>query len=94
MSVVFRTTTNYILTGSGASLAPLLAAKPVEQVATERMAGGEIRVVEIVSRIVGHAELFHDTHRPLVGGNREGDELVEPELFECAADNLPCAFGG
>ena len=46
------------------------------------MVGRKVRMVEIVRRIVRHAELFHDAARAQVAYGREGDDLLEADVLE------------
>jgi hypothetical protein len=66
-----------------------LPARPVEavqHVAPERVAGGDVRVVEVVDGIVVHAEAIHHVARAGVPVGREGDDLVERERFEAEVE--------
>src|SRR6266567_8316130 len=43
----------------------------------------QLGMVEIVNRIVRHAELFHDAAGGPVGGNREGYDFCSAQTFKC-----------
>ena len=52
------------------------------------------RVVEVITRIVGHAELFHDAARALVADGGHGDDFGELEGLEAVGERGLCALGG
>ena len=68
--------------------------EPIENVAAQRVTFGQDRVVEIVGRVVGHAELFHHAAGAQVVWNREGDQAIELERVEGMIDDGARAFGG
>ena len=37
---------------------------------------GYLRMIEIVSEVVGHAEALHDATRALIGRNRQGNDIA------------------
>ncbi len=51
-------------------------------------------MVEIVGRVVGHAELFHDMTRALVADGGHGDDLGEFQRLEAIGERGLCALGG
>jgi hypothetical protein len=51
-------------------------------VAAERIALREPMVVEVVLRIMTHAELFHYARRTMVGRHRKREDLAQTEYHE------------
>ena len=51
-------------------------------------------VIEIVARIVGHAEFFHHAAGAQVSRNREGNETVKTQLLKSVAGHGAGAFSG
>ena len=51
-------------------------------------------MVEIVGRIVLHADALHDADRAAVGGHREGDDLLQTQSGEAGIERSLGAFGG
>jgi len=51
-------------------------------------------MIEIVARIVGLPQLFHDAPRAGIGRHREGDDLLELQDVECMAHHGLRALGG
>src|SRR5579864_8247924 len=50
-------------------------------------------MIEIVRRVVGHAEPFHHAPRPDVSRNRERHQRLKPDLLERVPHHLPRALG-
>ena len=51
-------------------------------------------MIEVVSRVVSHAELLHDAPGPHVGRDRERHQLFQPEHLERVTNNFPRALCG
>jgi len=73
---------------------PALAVDSIQDVAAEPMSGWKPRVVEVVARIVGHAEALHHARRPDVGWNRERDDLRQAEPLEPVGQRGARGLGG
>lgn len=69
-----------------------LRAEAIEYVAAERMAFRQAWMVEIVIRVVGHAELFHHAAGAQVLRNCEGNDAVEAQFLKRVADHSARAF--
>jgi len=50
-------------------------------------------MVEVVNRIVGHAQSLHDRAGADVGWDRERHDLVKPGILEAEADSLAGGLG-
>src|SRR5262245_7089884 len=74
--------------------APLPASRAVEQVAPQRMARREARVVEVAGGVALQADPLHHRARAPVPRHREGDDLVEPESLEAEGERRARGLGG
>ena len=54
-------------------------------------APGDVRMVEVVGRVAGHAEALHDPARALIGGYRQGNDLLQTELIEAVIERALAA---
>src|SRR3954453_9146580 len=65
--------------------------KPVKDMAAQRVPRWQPRMfeIEILCRVAGHPELFHDPPRCPVRRYREGDDLVETEPAKSVVDRGP-----
>src|ERR1700722_6176360 len=57
----------------------------VKHVPPQRMALGQSWMIEIVARIVRHADFFHYAPGPNIRGNRERHERIQTQRIECMA---------
>ena len=53
----------------------------------------QTRVIEILGRITGHAQLLHHSPRPRVAGDSEGDQIVDPQGLKGVAHDRLSSFG-
>ena len=58
------------------------------------MALGKIRVIEVVGRVVSHADLLHHATRTNVRGDGEGNQGIERQRFERVANRRAGRFRG
>src|SRR5277367_3552847 len=58
------------------------------------MALGKIRVIEVVGRVVSHADLLHHAARTNVRGDGEGNQGIERQRFERVANRRAGRFRG
>lgn len=59
----------------------------------KRVAVCRKRMLEVVGRVVTHAETLHDPPRTFVADRREGNDFVEAQLIEGEGDGCASAFG-
>lgn len=78
----------------GALLRLTISAPAVENMAAEGVGFGEGGMVEVLGRVVGHADLFHDAAGGEVGGGCERHDFGEAEGLETALHGGQGAFGG
>src|SRR5690242_9045095 len=53
---------------------------------------GQIRMIEVITRVSNHAKFLHHAPRPHVARHRERDDLVEPDRFKRLLQHSKSAF--
>src|SRR5688500_8393221 len=72
-----------MLCRGGASHRGLVVTNPIEHMRLERMAGGDVRMEELIGWFVVHADLRHDTTAWQIDCSRDGDDLRCPQSCPC-----------
>src|SRR5437867_3266245 len=57
------------------------------------VSGRQLRMVEVVGRIVRHAKLFHYAAGAQVRRNGEGNDFFKPKNLKSIINHCTCAFG-
>ena len=78
----------------GALFGSTVSASAIENVAAEWVGFGEGWVVEVLGRVVGHADFLHDAARGEIGRGGEGDYFGEGQRLEAVFEGGEGAFGG